>query len=238
MSFNWHQASDQCELADQLSEVVAQELRAAVAARGRAIIAFSGGSTPIPLFQALCRREVPWSSVVMTLVDERWVPESDALSNAALLRKNLLSALPETKFVPLYRSATSVTESLPLVLQDYAQQTHSSISHPASFDVVVLGMGGDGHTASFFPDAENISSLVDIEQEAALLTCESASTQVPRVTWSLPKLLDTGLLALHFTGAEKRKVFEQATQAGAATELPIRAAIHQQHVPLNVFYAE
>ena len=121
------------------------------------------------------------------MVDERWVDESHELSNAAFIKKYLLSGLPSSvRFAPLYHPAESVSDSVEFVLSDYCQLTGSSLSQPRAFDVVILGMGGDGHTASFFPDANNVAELVDINSQQALLSCQSPSTQVERITWSLP----------------------------------------------------
>ena len=97
-------------------------------------------------------------------------------------------------------------------------------------------MGKDGHTASFFPDANNIAELIDINSELALLSCNSPSTQVERVTWSLPMLLNTQFLALHFTGEDKKAVFEKACEGDDATALPIRSVLFQDLVNLNVYY--
>jgi 6-phosphogluconolactonase len=238
-NFEWIEGDDECALADTLARDITDHINDAVSKRGRAVVAFSGGSTPKPMFQALCRCEIDWSAVIITLVDERWVPETHALSNAAFLHQYLLSAIPTAKFIPLYAAAETVKDSLPKVLENYCSETSSPLALPAKFDVVVLGMGGDGHTASFFPDAENIQELVDPHVTQPLLSCESESTQVPRVTWSLPMLLDANFLALHFTGATKRAVFEQAVNGVPATKLPIASVIHAPRgSKLPVYYAE
>ena len=246
-------ASSRDELGQILARDVAAQLRAVIAENDQAILAVSGGSTPKPLFESLQNEPIDWSKIVVTLVDERWVPVSDSLSNERLVQELLLSNLPAAKFVSLYHAAESVEESLDAVLVDYCAVTNSPIDNPKPFDVVVLGMGGDGHTASFFPDAENISELVSFEQTKPLLICESPSTQVPRVTWSAPRLLDTSFLALHFCGADKWGVFIEAQQLGSIAELPIRVAIrgaairgaairgaadHKQNSPLRVYYAD
>lgn len=232
------EAVNHSSLANRLADDVAEMIGQSIDRRGRAIVAFSGGSTPKPLFNCLCQRKIDWSKVIITLVDERWVPQSNSLSNGAFLRDHLLNKLPSVRFVPLYTAADSIEQSLSIVLTEYLRATDSKAASPAPFDVVVLGMGHDGHTASFFPDASNIVQLIDINQTSALLCCDSPSTQVPRVTWSLPMLLNTEFLALHFTGAAKRAVFDRAQQAGDETELPIRAVIHQSKTPLSVYYAE
>lgn len=243
-NYLWNQGADTVSLADNLAGEIVVEINNAIAENGSAVIALSGGSTPKPLFEALVDHDVDWSKVIVTLVDERWVDELHELSNAAFIKKYLLSGLPSTvRFAPLYHSAASVSESIEFVLSDYCQLTGSSVSQPRGFDVVILGMGGDGHTASFFPDANNVAQLVDINSQQALLSCQSPSTQVERITWSLPMLLNTKFLALHFTGKGKLEVFEQALNGGtlepnALAELPIRSAIFQDRTLLNVYYTD
>lgn len=235
----WNQGPDTQSLAENLAGELVVRINNAIADHGSAVLALSGGSTPKPLFKALAAHAIDWSKVVITLVDERWVPESHELSNAAFMRQHLLNDLPtQPRFVPLYQAAQTVTASFPLVLADYCEATGSLIDAPRAFDVVILGMGGDGHTASFFPDAENVDELVAIDSEQSLLTCHSPSTQVERITWSLPSLLNTAFLALHFTGSSKLEVFEQAAAGGAISELPIRSAIFQDQIELNVYYAD
>lgn len=238
-NYDWHSAQNRTELAQRLVNVLLNCIDSAIEDKGLAVIALSGGSTPKPLFEALAKCDVDWSKVIITLVDERWVPLGHDLSNEAFLRKFLLSKLPtEVQFVSLYQSADSVAESIPLVLHNYCEITASSLDKPREFDAVVLGMGEDGHTASFFPDADNIAGLIDAANPNALLSCESASTQVPRVTWSLPMLMNSSLLALHITGESKEKVFTKAAKAGDPQRLPIRAAIFKQGLPLQVYYAD
>ena len=103
-------------------------------------------------------------------------------------------------------------------------------------------MGGDGHTASFFPDADNVADLVSASSQDFLLSCYSPTTQVARVTWSLPMLLNSQFLALHITGESKQQVFEQAVASDGSFDeicrLPIRSAIFQDTIPLNVYYAD
>ena len=238
-NYTFHQGSDKQSLAEHLAGEISLHIAHAIRDHGSAVIALSGGSTPKPLFEALVNHDIDWSRVIITLVDERWVDEQHILSNAAFLKTYLLNKLPNTvRFVPLYREAVSVGESLPYVVSNYLQATGSNASAPRAFDVVIVGMGGDGHTASFFPDADNIADLVNIDSYDALLTCDSPSTQVERVTWSLPVLLNTRFLALHFTGQDKKSVFEQACDGGSAKVLPIRSMLFQDRVDLNVYYAD
>ena len=235
----WNQGADPQSLAENLAGELVLKIGEAIAKRGKAVIAFSGGSTPKPLFQALAQHDVDWSKLVITLVDERWVPATHELSNAAFIRKHFFDLLPiEVTFIDLYQPAQTVEASYPLVLDQYCSATDSTVDNLRAFDVVVLGMGDDGHTASFFPDADNIAQLVSYKTEQQLLTCHSKNSQVERITWSLSSLLNTDFLALHFIGEKKRKVFEIAAEGGSAEELPIRAAIFQSQAPLHVYYAD
>lgn len=238
-NFTWHQGADHESLAENLAGELTVRISNAITDKGLAVIALSGGSTPKPLFKALAEHDIDWAKVVITLVDERWVPETHELSNAAFMKQYLLDSLPnDVRFVPLYQPADSVEASVPAVLGNYCHATGSATDNPRGFDVVILGMGGDGHTASFFPDAENVAELVDPSAMEPLLTCNSPSTQVERITWSLPMLLTADFLALHITGEGKKSVFENACNGDDATELPIRCAIFQDTVPLNVYYAD
>lgn len=241
-NYDWQAFDSQAALADSLADQIVLQIEKAIQQRGQAIVALSGGSTPKPLFEQLSTRDIDWAKVVITLVDERWVPIGHALSNADFLLEHLLHKVPAfPKFVPLFTisaAALSAQTSLISVLSDYCQQTGSTHSMPAAFDVVILGMGADGHTASFFPDADNIEQLVDLENPNHLLTCNSPSTQVDRVTWSLPALLNTQLLALHITGNEKKQVFETALSDSDACKLPIRSMLFQDKTELQVFYAD
>ena len=241
-NYQWHESNTQQSLASDLADRITVELSAAIAQRGQAIIAFSGGSTPKPLFEALLTRNIDWSKVIVTLVDERWAPIGHPLSNAGFLIDHLLGKLPTTpKFVPLFNiSAAAMNASMSLipVLCDYARITESTIAQPARFDVSILGMGSDAHTASFFPDADNIKQLVDPNSTEMLLSCTSPSSQIDRVTWSLPMLLKSSFLALHFTGKSKRNVFEQALGDSNAELMPIRSFLFQTEKHLNVYYSD
>jgi len=241
-NYLWHQGKDALSLADSLATDLATHITNSIGQKGSAVIALSGGSTPKPLFDSLTKLDIDWSKVLITLVDERWVDRTHGLSNEAFVQRYLLDYLPSSvEFFPLYRASDSAKQSLSEVLAEYCAQTKSRPVSPRSFDAVVLGMGGDGHTASFFPDADNIDELVDQNAPNYLYSCDSQTTQVERITWSLPMLLDASFLALHFTGPEKEAVFNRAIQTGdgadATRRLPIRSVLFQNRTTVNVYYA-
>ncbi|MFT5572559.1 MAG: 6-phosphogluconolactonase [Cryomorphaceae bacterium] len=238
-NYEWHEAADPESLANQLAMQIIAVMDQTIEQKGSVVLALSGGSTPKPLFKSLATADLDWSKVIITLVDERWVPKTHELSNAAFMQTHLLDSLPDVvRFIPLYEPAESAELSTAEVLNNYCSIAQSSPNTPRPFDIVVLGMGGDGHTASFFPDADNITDLVDPNSIAPLLTCNSTSTQVDRITWNLPMLLNAQYLALHITGDSKKRVFSEAVINGPVVELPIRSVIFQQQLPLQVFYAD
>ncbi len=223
-TYDNHQA-----LVVELAANILEKLDQAIQKDGCASIAFSGGGTPKLLFQYLAKQDFDWSKVQITLVDERCVDDSDSRSNAKLIKDNLISQLAsQPTFFPMYVGGDGE------VALDNSRQALSSIKLP--LDVAILGMGGDGHTASFFPDSDNISQMLDLSDKTRLMTTQSASSIEQRITWSLSTLLETHWLALHIVGESKAVVFEQAKKDNDPLTLPISAVIDQQQSPLSVFY--
>lgn len=217
--------------ASALAERVADRLRCALAERGRGVLAVSGGTTPKLFFEKLSREVLDWSSVQITLVDERWVPESDPRANAALVRKSLLQhAASGASFVPLYTGAATPEEGI-----DEATARINALTLP--FDVVVLGMGDDGHTASFFPDGNHLAEALDPDGAAPVVSMRAAAAGEPRITLSLSALLSTRSLYLLVTGEHKRQLLADARLGlGAAQQMPVRAVLTQQRVPVAVYW--
>lgn len=240
MKYLWIENSTRERLGKQLAEDISDKLNQIIKTKGQAIIAFSGGSTPTPLFESLVNCDVDWTKVVITLVDERCVDDHHVLSNARFIKNKLISKLPkEATFIPIYYPGFDDFSEITFnTITRYCEATESDIDSPARFDVVVLGMGHDAHTASFFPDADNIDALIDPQTEEYLLSCESVSTQVSRITWSLRMLLNTEMLVLHITGKNKKQTFKLAEKNGEVSKLPIRSVIFQDKCRLNVYYAD
>ena len=214
-----------------LAERVAERLQQSLARRGRAVLAVSGGTTPKSFFEQLSRQPLDWARVQVTLVDERWVPESDERSNARLVHAHLLQhAAAGAQFTPLYTGAAS-----PEAGAAEAEARIGALALP--FDVVVLGMGDDGHTASFFPDGDHLAAALDLQTTARVLPMRAPAAGEPRITLTLATLLDTGALYLLVRGEKKRDLLADARLGlGAARDYPVRAVLTQQRVPVAVYW--
>ncbi|HZY49073.1 MAG TPA: 6-phosphogluconolactonase [Devosia sp.] len=216
------------QLADALSEAVATNLKAAIAARGAASLAVSGGSTPTLLFRTLAARpDIAWDKVTVTLVDERWVDESSDRSNARLVKANLLQGrAAAARFVPLYQGGT---------MPDVGKTAAALANVPRPLDVAILGMGNDGHTASFFPGGDNLSAA--LTGEGPVVAIEAPGAGEPRVTLTLSQLLAARALYLHIEGEEKVKTLEQAEAEGPVEDMPVRAILRQTQTPLTIYWS-
>jgi 6-phosphogluconolactonase len=210
---------DSSALAAGFSAWTADRLGAALRERGSALLIVSGGSTPVRFFEALSSAVLDWSRVVITLADERRVPEDNPRSNAKLLREHLLkNAAAAARFVPLADARVSPGQELLSAAARIA-------ALPAPADVVVLGMGDDGHTASWFPGADKLAQAIDPDSRALVLPIKAPGVPEPRLTLTAHVLLKARAIALHIEGPAKRATLAKAMDVGPIAEMPIRAAL-------------
>jgi 6-phosphogluconolactonase len=203
-------------LSSALATDVANALQHHVRTKGSACLAVSGGSTPKLFFETLSRFDVPWSRITVTLVDERQVPETNPRSNARLVRENLLqNSAAGAEFVPLFENPDA--------------------ENIGTLDVVVLGMGSDGHTASYFPGGDNLSEALHPKTGKRIVKILAPAAGEPRLTFTLPALLDASLLCLHIEGQEKRDVLNQALAEGPVEAMPVRAVLRSKK-PLTLYW--
>jgi len=228
-SRHWHEFATPEALAKTFAGRIAKVLAGSIKSRGHALLAVSGGTTPVHLFKALSETDLDWPHVTITLVDERFVPPSSSRSNEGLVRRDLLRGkAAAAHFAGLYHQAPTVEEG--------AKKAEAALSSlPFPFDFVVLGMGPDGHTASFFPDDPNLARPLDLSGKRIILPVHAESAGEPRLTFSLPKLVEARNLALHIEGMDKKQMLEKAL--GDGPRLPIRAVFDAAAEPVAIYWA-
>ncbi|MFM6985668.1 MAG: 6-phosphogluconolactonase [Hydrogenophaga sp.] len=215
---------------------VADALRAAIAARGQASLAVSGGKSPIPLFEALREQDLDWSRVRIVLVDERIVPLDHEASNTALVARHLLQGkAAAARLVPFFRELATVfnAEVLDALVSD---ATERIADLPWPLDVAVLGMGEDAHTASLFPGAPGYARAIATDQRLAWVIPEQAPIPAPhaRLSFTLHALLQARELLLSISGETKLAVYRRAAQK-ADPALPISLVLNQTQTPVHVW---
>jgi len=219
------------ELAEALAGTVAGALTAAITARGAATLAVSGGNTPKAFFVALSKRPIDWDKVTVTLVDERMVGPAHERSNQRLASLFLLqNKAAEALFVPLYSEGYDAA-----AVAEMASNKIDALALP--FDVVILGMGTDGHTASFFPGGTTLAAVTDPGCSQSVMSIEAPDAGEPRLTLTLPRIVEAGLVVLHIEGEAKKAVLAKALQAGPETELPIRYVLRHARTPVEIYWA-
>ena len=215
-------------LAAGLADTIARLLREAISTRTHTTFVTSGGTTPRTMLERLARAPLAWNEVTVTLADERWVPTSDAASNEAMVRRALSGAAADARFVGLYTGDPTPEDG-----EERCAARLASIARP--FDVVLLGMGDDGHTASLFPRAPGLADALDPAGHALCRAIRPPRLE-PRMTLTLGALLDARAVFLLFKGMAKRAVFEAAIAEGPIEDMPIRAVLRQQRVPVEVYW--
>lgn len=213
---------------------IADALRAAIAARGQASLAVSGGKSPIPVFEALRVQDLDWFRVTVVLVDERVVPHDHADSNTALVRRHLLQgAAAAARFLPFFGELPSQFNAE--VLDALVADAESRIAGlPWPLDVAVLGMGEDAHTASLFPGAAGYARAIATDQRLAWVVPDTAPHA--RLSFTLSALLAARELLLSIAGDTKLVVYRQAALSRDEA-MPISLVLHQDLAPLSIWIA-
>ncbi len=212
-------------LAEALADAVSRALLARISRDGQAALAVSGGTTPLRFFDVLSAKDLNWSAITITLVDDRWVPETSPRSNAGLVRRHLLkSHAASARFLPLVTDAPAPEEGCVLVNNMVAAM-------PLPFAAVVLGMGADGHTASFFPGGDRLMQALEPGPGILVESLRAEAAVEPRITLTLPVLLAADYVALHIEGETKRRVLENLTIA-----MPVSAVLARQPAP-EIFWS-
>ena len=219
---HFHEFASRDDLVTRLADDVLHHL----ANGDNRTLAVSGGGTPKNLFRHLSNRDFDWPSVSIIPVDERNVPPDHERSNERMIRELLIqNKAAGAGFHPLR------SEDTPEGVFDMV----SGLGLPPS--VCLLGMGNDGHTASWFPKADRLAEAVDPHTGQTAIAIEAPGAGEPRFTLTYPVVVHSGFLALHIEGAEKRDAFEVAEGTGPSEDMPIRYLLRDPAVALHVYWA-
>ncbi|WP_454786092.1 6-phosphogluconolactonase [Legionella sp. WA2024007413] len=212
-------------LTEDLVEQIKGILRYAVEQRGHAYLVVSGGKTPIDLFKALSKTDLPWDKITITLTDERCVPAHDSDRNDRLVRNFLLQhQAAKAHFLSLYNEDCTL------------EQTQQMIASLPTFDAVILGMGEDGHVASLFPCSDELGMGLD-DNAAAVLRISPKTAPHQRISLSKKRLLNSRVIFLHLLGQKKLTVLHQAMAEHDSMVMPVSAFLNNFDANVQVLYA-
>jgi 6-phosphogluconolactonase len=220
-----------------VAQDIAQRLNAAIQTRGFAVLSVSGGKSPVGLFEALRVIDIDWSRVRVTLVDERCVPRTHPDSNALLVQTHLLQDLAAQAQLVFMGATASAPLGTPT---QQAETARHALRAAGVTDVLVLGMGTDGHTASLFPEAPNLSQALDRRNTDTCVAIElknpPANAPYARITQTLAQILSARHIVLPLAGADKRRTLQQAWPH-ATPALPISYVLQQNQTPVALWLA-
>lgn len=227
---------DRERLVQALTHDCASALQKGIKERGQASFLVSGGSTPEPVYRELSKRPLPWQQITVALVDERWVDRTESGSNQAFIEKSLLqNNAAEAPFLGMKTPHASAAEG-----QADCERAYTELTQP--FDVCILGMGSDGHTASLFPHAEGLQAALDPSgsQLCRAITAQQSEVtgvHTERMTLTLAGILQARDIKLLITGEEKLKVYREALLGSDELAMPVRSILKQGLKPVSVYWA-
>jgi 6-phosphogluconolactonase len=202
-----------------VAEEIALILRDAIESRGSATIAFSGGKTPATVYRLLSRppysEEAGWGKTKLFLVDERWVPSEDIQSNARMLRETMRTLLEPQASAEDYISILN-------------REVAASEQGIPSFDLLLLGVGEDGHIASLFPGSDAMSS-------SAIVVHTERAEELKRVSLGIQTILSARRIMVLLTGEKKADIAKRVlTKDSLSADLPARL-LENAHGPVTWF---
>lgn len=213
------------DLARAAADATAAALGQALAQRGSASLVGTGGRSPAPVYDLLSATPLDWGKVAVTLSDDRFVPITSPDSNEKLVRERLLvGAAASARFVPITCAAASVEEA--------AAQVEEDVRALAPYDVLLLGMGEDGHVASLIPGAPVLDQGMDPAGTRFCLGIPAGvgSPPLARVTMTMPALLQAALILVLISGEKKRAIVDEGNG------LPVHALLEQAKAPVRVLW--
>lgn len=222
-------------MAEALSAEIEERLARAIAERGAASLAVSGGSTPKPLYQQLSDADLDWSKVTVVLVDERWVDPGEAGSNEDFVRASLLQGkAAAASFIGLKTAGLKPADGL-------AEAESRLADLPQPIEVSILGMGNDGHTASWFPHAVGLDACLNADRSllAAVRAERSEVTgdHLDRITLTRRPIARSAAIYLMLSGEAKREALAAAAAGSDVSAMPVRSLLQDDTLPFQIHWA-
>lgn len=228
----WHILSDADELANALSHAMHSHALRTLTEQNTLLIGLAGGATPMPAYSEFAQAQLPWPRIALTLIDERFVPITDAQSNEA----NIASAFSDIKaqlggWHGLMHTSLAIEQ-----VAECANQEIKSLQQP--MDIVVIGMGSDGHIASLFSKSADFQHAMDLQCTDAVVPIRFAAQLglIDRISFSLAELLKAKKIFICITGDEKRCVLEQSLD-GSAPEYAVASLLKHYSRPIEIFWS-
>lgn len=219
------------EAAQALAAAVANNLVELLVQQERVTLAVSGGRSPIAFFQALSDQELDWTRVNISLVDERIVPTDHADSNTGLIRRYLLqNKAVAAHFIPMIADNTDVKQLL-----NIEQTVKFAIQNYQQPDVLVLGMGNDGHTASLFAQAPQLADGLNADYSQPLLHTTPITAPHERISMTLNAIEQARYVYLSIAGSEKYSVYQESIKK-AVPEFPVSYVLNSAKVKTHVYF--
>jgi 6-phosphogluconolactonase len=226
----WWEYDTSHEMAEAVAGDVGFIIESALDARAASLIAVPGGSTPLPIYSKLTAAKLQWKKVTVIPTDDRLVGVENELSNARSIAKAFLPT--GARVIPI---AT--------VLDDYRQAGNAADARlqdlPWPPDLVWLGMGKDGHTASIFPGPDLKDALEAPKARRAVGVMPDplpAEAPVARVTLTRAAILSARTILITITGDEKRSILEQAIADGQSSKVPIGRVLAEAEQPIDIHW--
>jgi 6-phosphogluconolactonase len=226
----WTDCPDRQSWANKAADKIVELLDGSIASRGAASLVVAGGTTPQPIFNRLSQMHLDWPKVHVGLTDERWVKASHRDSNAHLVRHSLLrNQAKSAHFHPLY-----IDKPRPSAAIAEAERTINAMPRP--FDVVLLGMGTDGHFASLFPGLPETKAGLDLHNPALCVAVDKQQNGYARLSLTISALLHSRLILVAISGRPKRTVALQALAGANGT--PIATLLSHRKDDLEFLWTE
>lgn len=223
--------ADRETMATAAAIAIAAHLSAAIAARGRATLSLSGGSTPADTYRNLSETDLDWAEVTVTLADERWVPPSAEESNERLIRDTLLRGRAKpARFIGLHRRQDPA---------DAVAEIQAALADtPRPIDIGVLGVGEDGHVASLFPGTESGPLSLTAQGRVAVVAKEGPGESKARISMTLPELASHAALIVLAHGLKKRAIIDTVLgMSGDPEGLPVAHLVAAARGPVDFYWA-